>query len=440
MTISALLLLILSIGLFACKDKDAEARVTKEELAARTVDAIAPEGAENAKLASDLLSLLDEAGLEEAETTAVLTALLTDKEATKYYYALFDLSEKVFRSEHAATYRETLSKVAQAVSPEVAGAVYYAAAKRENDSLPYTLEDCRKLASLLLSQNAAFNADLLESSSKGDALPLSEKEATTAVLSLAASLRKAVGVTQGAKDYLYERANAKIGELVTESEETSAETKDALLRLRTLVGSLVTQLRDNYDLALTFAAEYLSAAGARILLGQPYERRECTVYYGYRYADWSKTPISQEDYLARRGDYDEYLAIESNVKGFTVNGEFVIISDQDAETADRIYRLNVAYRTYSLLGESEKAQIRTALPDLLAILGENQGVVAELTGRPIIDDSGAPASTLEELLTVLPQTATYDVTDGITDEERSAAANVTALFESYLHGYMPRVY
>ena len=432
-------MLIVSIGLFACKDKDVNGRESLIELSARAVETVIPKGGNNAEIATALPSLFAEAGLEEAESTAVLLALIDDEAPMKYEYALTDATAGVMRAEHAASYRAALTAIAGAVSPEVAGAVYYAATKKENADLPYTLEDCRKLASLILSQNAAFDLNILENAAQSGTFSMSEKEANTAILSLAASLRKAVGITQGAKDYLCDFANAKIDEL-SEGEDLSEETQTALLRLRTLLRSLVAGLRDRYDLALIYAAEYLSAGDARILLGQQYDRQEVAVYYGFRYADRSSEEITKEDYLAHRGDYDEYLERRMTRKGVTVNGLFLAVTDEDEERTDRIYRLSVAFRAYNALGDSDKTALRAALPELFAILSENQSVVAELTERPIIEDSGAPAASLDDLLAALPSALTYDATDGITDAERAVATNVLEVFESYLHGYLPRVY
>lgn len=431
---------ILAIGLFACKDPNSGVALDKETLARQAVDTVIPGGENNARITTALLSLLSDAGLEEAETSAVLLALMRDETPSKYEYALIDVAAGVMRAEHTSSYRAALTTVASAVSPELAGAIYYAAAKKENADLPYTLEDCRKLASLILSQSAAFNVDLLEDVTQTGTLRMSEKEASTAILSLAASLRKAVGITQGAKNYLYDLANAKIDELSVDEETATEEEREAMLRVRTLLRSLAAGLRDHYDLVLTYAAEYFSAGDARILLGQTYEQKESTVYYGYRDADWSSVEISEEDYLARRGGYDRYLERRVNRNGVSVNGTFLPISDEDAELTDRIYRLNVAYKAYNALSAADKTAFSAALPELMAILSENQGVVADLVGRPIIEDSGAPAASLSDLLAALPAALRYDVSDGISAEERTAAKSVIAVFESYLHGYLPRVY
>jgi len=435
---TALLILILMIGLFACKKDPLPTQESTEELAAKTVETIIPGGENNAKIASDLLALLREAGLEDAETRAVLTALDTEGSA-KYEYALIDISAGVLRAEHDNSYLAALQAISGAVSPDLAGAIYYTAAKRERADLPYTLDDCKKLASLILSQTAAFDFDLLNGLSETPTLSMSEKEATTALVSLAASLRQAVGISQSAKDYLYSLAENRIAEL-NGSDDATDESQATLTQLRNLLSSLAAGLRDRYDLALTYAAEYLSAADARLLLGQAYERQETVIYYGYRRSDWSKTPISEEDFRARRGGYDDYLEIETTLKGFTVNGRFIAVSDVDAAQADRVYRLNLAYRAYNALDDASKSAFRASLPDLFEIFKQNQGIAADLLNREIIEDSGAPAASFDDLLAALPAIADYDVTDGVTEAERTTAEQTLAVFERYLHGYLPRIY
>ena len=436
--LTVLLILILAIGLFACKEHPTDTSETTDELALKTVNVVIPNGENNQKIATDLVALLTEAGLEEAEIRAVLTALGGD-DAVKYEYALIDLSAGQLRAEHTDSYRSALQAIAGAVSPELAGGVYYTAAKRERAELPYTLEDCKKLSSLILSETSAFDLDLLDGLSEAQSLSMNEKEATTALVSLAASLRQAIGVSQGAKDYLYSLAASRIGQLQAD-EGASEEVETSIGQLQDFLRSLIAQLRDRYDLALTYAAEYLSTADARILIGLTYERRESVVYYGYLYSDWSKTPISEEDYLARRGGYDEYLEVQTTLKGFTRDGSFYVVSDEDAAIAERVYRLNLAYRAYSALKDGMKSAFRAALPDLFEILTQNQGIVADLLNREIIEDSGAPAASFDELLSALPAIADYDVTDGITETERAAARSTLAVFERYLHGYLPRIY
>lgn len=436
--LSALLILILAIGLFACKKDPTPTNESVDDLALKTVNEVIEEGENNVEYANKLLSLLRDAELEDAEIYAALNALRGENSA-KYEYAVIDVSAGVLRAEHTASYRAALQAIAGAVSPDIAGAVYYAAVKRERTELPYTLDDCKKLSSLILSQTSAFDLNLLDDLSEKKTLSMNEKEATTAIVSLAASLRQAIGITQGAKDYLYSLATARIAELQAD-EDASEETKESLSTLRAFLTAISAHLRDRYDLALTYAAEYLSAADARLLLGQSYERQESVVYYGYRYDDWSKTPISEEDFRARRGGYDEYLEMQTTLKGFTVNGRFYAVSDEDAATMDRVYRLNLAYRAYSALDDGKKSAFRAALPDLFQILVQNQAIVADLLNREIIEDSGAPAASFEELLAALPAIADYDVTDGITEAERTAAAQTLAVFEKYMHGYLPKIY
>ena len=123
-----------------------------------------------------------------------------------------------------------------------------------------------------------------------------------------------------------------------------------------------------------------------------------------------------------------------------MNGEFLPISDADASLAERTYRLALAYRAYLALDQASQAEFRAALPELLLILAEDQGSVATALNRPLIEDSGEPAATLDELLTALPAILDFDATDGVTAEERAAATRAAETTERYLHGYLPRVY
>ena len=192
-------------------------------------------------------------------------------EENPFEKTFLDLSAKTYLEEHASAYRAALAVVSSAVSPELAGTVYYKAASASADSLPYTLDDCKKLSSLLLSQDSAFGSDALDRMIAGEYNGVNERQATTALRSVSASLRKAIGISQSAKNYLYTLAEEGFDRLLAAS-DLGEENLDAAQQAKDLVLRLVAALRDRYDLIVTYAAEYLSAADARLILGLPYEK------------------------------------------------------------------------------------------------------------------------------------------------------------------------
>ena len=153
------LLLPLTVGLFACEEGKSAPTLSTEALAAQCVEAALPENEEKGTVAGELLALFEEAGLTQAEIRASLLSL---KEAENLAPALLALHQKNYVAEDTASYRSALQAVANAVSPEIAGAVFYACAKQVNDAPPYTLSDCRKIASLLFGGEGAFSLNFSE--------------------------------------------------------------------------------------------------------------------------------------------------------------------------------------------------------------------------------------------------------------------------------------
>ena len=433
------LILALSAGFFACKEKEAPvAEKDKSTLAAMLVDAAFPEErTDKDAIKNALLNLLDEADLEDAEAISLLSELSKTPSAVKD--ALLDVKAGDFSLDRAASYRTALQAVASSVSPEIAGAIYFAAASKTGKELSYTSADCQKIASLILGQDAAFGSELLEKLLDGDLDNVNEKQVNTFMITLVASLRKAVGISTGAKDFLYTLAEQAINALWADTSLTD-ETQQALQKGKTLLLSLAALVRNGYDLILSCTADFLAQADSRLLLGLPYEKQEQVVYYGYTSATWKKTIITKTQYEAREGGYDEYLAVEATVKGFVVDGVFRPITDEDAFLADQAYRLKTAYDAYNLLSDQTKQDLLDLLNEGLNTLATEQELVASLLDRPVLEDNGIAGASFNDLLAAIPALASFDATDGITDAERAAAENAVARFESFLHGYLPKVF
>ena len=433
-----LLLVALLATVFACKEKAKRtSELTVEQLALKFVNESVDGEEDNAAIASALLSLLQRAGLENAEIRATLLAL--DESEDDFSAALSDLVG-TFQSEHSAQYYAFLRVIGRTVSPEYAGVVFYTARNDGSTTLPYTLEDCRKIATLLFSQDAAFGSDMLEDYLEEGYTTANERQVTTFLLSFSAALQKAVGLSASAKEYLYSLMENGLENVLPE--DLATELDPAIVTQGTgILLKLAACLRDSYDVSLGYAAAYLSAADARLLLGLPYEKKESTLYYGYYYEDWQMVPLSKEDYEARVGDYDEHLTKTSTNKGFTVKGEFLPFSEKEVALAERVYRLDLAYRAYQTLTAEEQTAFRTALPAFLNILGEEQAFVAALLDRPVLqEESDLVAADLDELLTALSAIGSFDATDGISTEERAVATQASEVFERYLHGYLPKIY
>lgn len=433
-----LMILVLTTSFFSCKKKDPTSTERSEsELAIAAVTAAIPDGEDNDAIASSLLSLLHDAGMEKAEIVAVLLAF--EKEGTTLAPALLALQSGAYGEDNSSACFVALQTIANAVSPEVAGDVFFTAAMKGKDSLPYTRSDCNKIASLILGQDTPFGADLLEEIRQGDYSSTNEKELNTLLLSLASSLRKAVGISAGAKEYLSSLAETAIQSLLS-GEELSDQTAATLAKGKALMLSLLGVLRDGYDVILTYAANFLSYSDARLILGLPYEKQEATLYYGYRYATWESVLITKEEYEARSGDYDDYFLTEVTQKGFTVGGDFRVISEEDADLADRVYRLLSSYRAYSALTDKEKSAFLLSLDAFLTALSSEQELVAAFLDRTLIEESGASAASAEEMISALAGLASFDATDGVSEGERTAASQAIGVFESYLHGYLPKIY
>ena len=431
------LLCLLSAGLFACDEKEPSAALSQEALALQCVNAVFPAGEDNAEVASSLLSLFNEAGLEQAEIRTVLVAL--KENATEVGESLLALKNNAFSEEEYNLYRASLQVVADSVSPDVAGSVFYTVASRLFEDLPYTKEDCKKLASLLLGQDAAFGTSLLDTLLAGELSSIGERQITTALYGLSASLRAAVGISTGAKESLRAFLNSMIGSYSAE-EATDPDMQEVIERSKTLLTSLSDILVVHYDEVLTYVAEYLSAGGARAFLGLPYEKQEKNVYYGYRYSEWEATPLSEEQYQAQAGDYDEFLSMRRIVNGFTVNGEFLVFTDEDTALANEVYRLYAAVRAYDAMSDADQDAILTTFDALLSAFTDEQDLLSSLLDKELIEEVQKEPVSQNEMLAALRSLSSFDATDGLTEDEKANARAAIAVFEGYLHAYLPKIF
>ena len=420
------MILALSASFFACTDKTPEEEIvpSKGELALAIVDAAFPEEREDkAEIAAAFLALLERANLEDAEVIAVLSGLKGDETLAT---VSLDIKANSYTSNHADLYRDLLSAIATAVgSPEIAGRVFYTAASRYSEDLPFSLSDCEKLAPLILGQDLSLGGEVLDAILEGETESLNEKEINTMMLTLVSALRKAVGISPSAKEYLLSLVTNALDSLSAES-GFGEELTQAIERNKQFYLTLTSAILEGYDEILSFAADYLDQADTRLFIGLPYEKEEHTIYYGYKYADWTMTVITKEAYDARSGGFDDYFEDDATVKGFTVNGTFVMITEEDAALADAAYRLYTAYLTYSALTPTKKQALESALTRIMEALSE--------------EESEEPAATFGELLDAIAPLSAFDATDGITIEERNVAKNALQTFKSYLHGYLPSDY
>ena len=432
------LILALSAGLFACKEKEkTNPKTDVNALATLAVEtSLGEERADKEEIAAALIALLNSASLEEAETVSALTGLINQGAAAAQ--VLIDLKAESFVLDHIKSYRDVLQTVASSVSPEVAGRIFYAAASKNKTDLPYSLSDCEKLAALVLGQDAAFGTDLLNKLMNGDLDVINEKQVNTFMITIASALRTAAGVSTGARAYFYTLVERLFDEMPQEG--ISQETVTVIQNGKGTLLALAAVFRDGYDVILNAVADYLSSADAKLFLGFPYAREERTVYYGYTYETWTRTIITKEQFDAREGDFDEFISMDATVKGFIIDGVFTPITDEDADLADSVYRLSTLYAAYNAMTAENKAAFKQTLHDFLTVLNGDQGSVAAILDKPLIDDNGIAGISFDEFMSALPALSGFDMTDGISQAERTAANNAITALTSYLHGYLPRVY
>lgn len=432
------LLLAFTTGLFACKNKEpVTPDKDKNTLAVMLVNEVfKDERDDKEQIKGALLALLEDAELEDAEAISILSGMIDN--ADSLANPLLDLKNNEYSTEHIEVYRRALQLIANAVSPEMAGRVFYAAASKTQESLAYSRSDCEKIASLFFGDNDLFDIelDLVQRQTSN----LNEKQLNTAMITIVSALRKAVGISEGARGFLRGLSARMIDEVFdTENETLDAETRDAMQQSKDFLLALAGVFLDNYDRILSFTADYLAQADARLFLGLPYEKKECTTYYGYDYATWHRTAITKEQYEAREGGYDEYIKIDDTLKGFTVNGTFVPIDDEDAALADKAYRLSAAHRAYALLDEAQKETFKETAHAVLSVLATKEAAVAAMIERSMSDTPATATVSIEELIASLPALSAFDATDGVSEEEHNLALDTVLTFIDYLHGYFPRI-
>ncbi len=433
--LSLILILILvsslALALFSCKDKPTvEPQPDISVLAAEAVAASLPASERQEEIASELLSLLDTAGVEDADQATIL--LLAKENAVGA--ALTALYTKDFNEEAKKQSEKMLSLIANTVSADIAGDLYYAVEAGRAEALAYTREDCRKIANLYFTFYRDLGDTELSALFQGDLQGLNAKRVNTLLLSLASSLHSMTGVSEGGKAYLRELALTMPEEIIKQREISSATiAKEYLTRL-------ITAVFNAYEPFLSYAAAFCSLATAETFLGVEYERREGTLYYGYHYDTALATEISREDYEARRGGYDAYFPIEKTFCGYTENGVFRIISDENVELAEKANKLNAAYLAYIALGDAEKAAFRQSLEQVLTVLKEDQLITASFLGKSLHEESNLLSLDFDGLCDALSPLSALNARDGLTAEELSLAQNAVTAFERYMHSYLPNIY
>ena len=300
--LSLILILVLTaslaLALFSCKDKPTtEPQPDIPALAAQAVEASLPESEDKEAIASALLSLLDAANVEDADKA---TILLIAKE-NELGAALNALYTKDFDNEAKTQAEKALSLIANTVSADIAGDLFYAVKAEYSESLAYTREDCRKIANLYFTFYRDLGETELSALIQGDLQGLSARRVNTLLISLASSLHSMTGVSESGKEYLRSLA-LTMPEKIIEQREISSVTVATEYLTR-----LITAVFNAYEPFLTYAAAFCSLSTAETFLGVDYERREGTLYYGYDYASATATEISREDYEAKKGGYDAYF-------------------------------------------------------------------------------------------------------------------------------------
>ncbi|MBP5404877.1 MAG: hypothetical protein J6Y74_02905 [Clostridia bacterium] len=433
--LSLILILILSaslaLALFSCKDKPSSDPLPDiPVLAAEAVATALPESEEKEEIVSALLSLLDAAEIEDADkATILLLAKENDVGA-----ALRALYTKDFNGEAKSQTEKALSLIANTVSADIAGDLFYAVEMSRSESLSYTREDCRKIANLYFIFYRDLGETELSALLQGDLQGLSARRVNTLLLSLASALHSMTGVSEGGKEYLRALALTLPEKIVRERKIASATAATEYLT------RLINAVFRAYEPFLSYAAAFSSLATAETFLGVDYERREATLYYGYRYESAVATEISREDYEAKRGGYDAYFPIEKIVRGYTENGVFRAISDEKIELAEKAQKLNVTYLAYVALDDAEKEAFRRSLDEVLTVLKEDQVLTASFLGKSLHVDSNLASLDFDGLCDALRPLSVFNPRDGITDEELALARSAASAFERYMHSYLPNIY
>ena len=410
------------LGVFACKDTPAVVSdVDVETLAAEVLDAALPGGEDNAEIAGDLLFFAEKANIETTDAVAIL---LTFKENAEDLGAAFTALHTNEYDETAKRQTEkALSYVAAAVSADVAGDLFYAVMNERESSLPYTLSDCRKVATLYFTFYREAEGYSVADILSGDFSQFSEGEINTLLRSLAASLRAVKGLSSECKAYFLEKA------LLADDTgiPVSVGSVDVAL-LKEYINKALTSLFEGYESFLSFGAAFAANASAEIFLGASYDKQETTIYYGYDYDDWTMTEISKEEYEAYLTDhqgYDTAFAVEKMMNGYyDAEGIFRVLSDKDVELADRAAYLRTLYQAYAAITDTEKSEFAQNIQAFLELCGE---------------DGAASEYSFDDVAAALSHLVGFNAKDGITEAERTAATQAIDAFDGYVYAYLPHL-
>lgn len=429
----------LLLGVFACKETPEELPpVDVDSLAAEVVTAALPNGEDNEAIKTDLLRYMTKAEVEKADVVAILFAF--KEHADEIGALLTALHTEEFDDTAKGEIADALALVATAVSADVAGDLYYAVASDLESDLPYTLSDCRKVATLYFTFYREIEGYSFTDLMKGDLKGLGEREINTLLVSLASSLRAVKGLSADSKAYLMEKALL----LSDGIEGTSGISQEDATALKTYIDRFVTLFFDGYEPFVSYGAAFAANASAETFLGATYAREETTVNYGYDYDTWEMTVLTEkeyESYLATKEGYDTAFPVEEMAEGYYENGTFHALSKSDIALAKKAGLLRVVHAAYAALSDEEKDAFKTHTEALLSFAAEDEAMTAALFGVRLSETpSNESTISFDELKTVLSALADFDSRSGITDEERTAATAAVNAFSDYMRGYFPHLF
>ena len=434
------LALALSAGLFSCKKEQTPAQTTDvTALSLEAVEAAIPDGALNAEIAAKLLSALSDAEFERAEIISSLRAL--KERGDKVSEALVALYENNFAKENANSIRVALGAIAEAVSPEAAGELYYSVASSFSDALPHSKQDCRKVATLVFGLNVDLDESFLSGIFDSGLSSIGAKEINTLFRAVSSSLDQTKTLSEGAKVFLFNYLTREI-DAYAAPEGFTEEQIENLVSVKKYLKELAKIMLDNFEIALTYLSSYFANATSRLILGGAYAKTDEILYYGYDYENWATTQLTKEEFEARAGDHDEYFALEGTASGYYEGDRFVKIEERDVALGEKAYALQVLYQAYRALTDEQKAAFRTFTNDAFTTLAEDETTVMLLFGLTERHEAieGARTATFGETVAALASLSSFDSTDGVSDHERATATAAIETFEAFLRGYFPHLF
>jgi len=430
----------LLLGLFACEDIPTTPPADLTALTSETVAKALPNSEEKDAIAAAVTALFDSAATEDADREAVLLAL--KENASVIGAALIALHTKTYDSAAKEASEKALSLIANAVSADLAGELFYYAAANVKATLPYTVSDCKKVATLYFTLLGENEQTALGAFLNGNASNLGERELNTILLSLAASLRAVTGLTAESKAFLLTYLTEEI-DSVSLPESISEEN---VTQAKSYLSNLLTALFDGYEPFVTYLAAYCSNADAELFLGAKFEQRDVTKYFSYDYDTWTATELSYEDYqrLANENGDDgenKYFSADLTVSGYLQGSVFHEVKKSDITLAQKVQKLKVAYQAYRSMTTAEQTAFATALDDALKVVARDPMIASAFLKKTLHEkDESITSATLNELLTALAPLSAFNVKDGVTDTERTSAENALNVFEKFMHGYLPNLY